>query len=361
MTMARRASPFGELLSLRQAMDRLFEDSYVRSRGVAYGSVEALALPLDIYSTPEAIVVEAALPGVRPDDVEITVLGNTLTISGTSYEDRTSPEADFMYQELRRGTFSRTVALPSNLDTHASTATFEHGMLRLSIPKAPEAKPRQIRITPTHDSSAGRGSGTGGDEPSGTQGGNDSWAAGMAPGASDESRATGFGETDGTEGVESGQPGWEAAVDSNAWTEPSASTESWGQPEGTATTGEWQQAAEVGDTWSPTSTAEGGESWGQTRDSWNQRDASNGSTWGAGTATQDPYTTPTGAAQQWQVGQEQASSTWQVAAGGSEWEDPTEIHTGVETPDSAASVGAVETQGPVTDADTRGGSEPARG
>ena len=142
--MARRPSPFGELLSLRQAMDRLFEDSYVRSRGVPYGNVETLALPLDIYSTSEAIVVEAALPGVKPEDVEITVIGNTLTISGTSFDQRTTEEPEFMYQELRRGTFARTVALPSNLDTHASTATFEHGMLRLSIPKAPEAKPRQV-------------------------------------------------------------------------------------------------------------------------------------------------------------------------------------------------------------------------
>ena len=76
MTLIRRNSPFGELLSLRQAMDRLFEDSFVRP---ALGDSSNL-LPLDVYSTDDAIVVEAALPGVRPEDVDIQVLGDTLTI-----------------------------------------------------------------------------------------------------------------------------------------------------------------------------------------------------------------------------------------------------------------------------------------
>lgn len=215
MSMARRPSPFGELLSLRQAMDRLFEDSYVRSRGEPYGNVEAMALPLDIYSTPEAIVVEAALPGVKPEDVEIVVLGNTLTITGTSHGQQVSQDADFMYQELRRGTFSRTVALPSNVGTHQSTATFDNGMLRLSIPKAPEARPRQIRITPTSPDAAGdqdAGPAGGAGAPSVT-GGPEATRAPGADGASDE-------------GAQSAH--WQPAATGN---------DDW---QGGGTTGEWQ-------------------------------------------------------------------------------------------------------------------------
>jgi HSP20 family protein len=149
MTLIRRPSPFGELLSLRQAMDRLFEDSYVRPSS-SFGSAEH-ALALDTYSTPDALVVEAALPGVKPEDVDISVQANTLTINASSGEQKEQDEDGYSYREIRRGNFSRTLALPSGLNADAATASFENGLLRLSIPKAEEAKPRQIRISPTHE------------------------------------------------------------------------------------------------------------------------------------------------------------------------------------------------------------------
>ena len=152
MSIVRRTSPFAEMLSLRQAMDRLFEDSIVRPRSLAFDAAESPWLPLDIHSTPDALVVEAALPGVKPEDVEITVTGDTLTISGSSSGESQHEERGYLMREIRRGSFSRTVTLPSDLRTEAATAGFKHGMLRLSIPKAEAAKPRQIRITPTTES-----------------------------------------------------------------------------------------------------------------------------------------------------------------------------------------------------------------
>ena len=149
MSIVRRTSPFGEMLSLRQAMDRLFEESIVRPRSLVFESTENPWLPLDIHTTPDALVVEAALPGVRPDDVEITVTGDALTINGTSSSESQSEEHGYLMREIRRGTFSRTVTLPADLKTEAASAGFEHGLLRLSIPKAEAARPRQIRITPT--------------------------------------------------------------------------------------------------------------------------------------------------------------------------------------------------------------------
>jgi HSP20 family protein len=147
MTLIRRTNPFGEMLSLRHAMDRMFEDLWTRPRDGAYSDDHSLAL--DVRSTPEAYEIEAALPGVKPEDMNISVLGETLTISGSTREDESTDEGGFSYREIRRGSFSRTVTLPGAVKADAASATFENGMLKLSIPKAEEAKPRQIEIKAT--------------------------------------------------------------------------------------------------------------------------------------------------------------------------------------------------------------------
>jgi HSP20 family protein len=151
MTLVRRPSPFGDLLSLRQAMDRLFEDSFVRPRGFGVATLDTGALALDVTSTADALVVEAALPGVKPDEVEITVENGTLTIRGTTASERRDGNGEYLVQEIRRGEFSRSVALPSGLEPDKASATFENGVLSLRIPKAEQLKPRQIRISPVSD------------------------------------------------------------------------------------------------------------------------------------------------------------------------------------------------------------------
>lgn len=167
MTIVRRPSPFGELMSLRSAMDRLFEDSFVRPFG---GSVDQLGtLPLDVTSTKDALIVEAAMPGIKPEDVDITVENGTLTIRGENREEHKEGEGENLVREIRRSSLYRTVSLPSGLEADKATASFEHGMLKLSIPKAEQVKPRQIRISPTvegtatsrSDASTGNGQGGG--------------------------------------------------------------------------------------------------------------------------------------------------------------------------------------------------------
>jgi HSP20 family protein len=143
MTLMRRNSPFGELLSLRQAMDRLFEDSFIRPGALGESQNQ---LALDVYSTEDAVVIEAALPGVRPEDVDIAVLGDTLTISGRTSEEKKSEESGYSYREIRRGSFSRSLTMPGGLDADRASAQFENGLLKLSIPKAEAAKPRQIKV-----------------------------------------------------------------------------------------------------------------------------------------------------------------------------------------------------------------------
>ena len=148
MTLVRRRSPYGELVSLRQAMDRLFEDSFFRptwsARGWAFGDENALH-------------VEAALPGVNAEDVQITVENGTLTISAESREENTrkDDQGEILVQEIRRGSVSRSITLPTGLEPDKASATFENGVLRLDIPVAETVKPRQIRITPTTSAPAG--------------------------------------------------------------------------------------------------------------------------------------------------------------------------------------------------------------
>src|SRR5918992_710734 len=113
MTLVRRTSPLGELVSLRQAMDRLFEDSFVRPRGWGIAAELGGTLPLDVTNTADALVVEAALPGVRPDDVDITVEDGTLTIRAESTEEREETQGEAIVKEIRRGSMSRTVTLPT--------------------------------------------------------------------------------------------------------------------------------------------------------------------------------------------------------------------------------------------------------
>jgi HSP20 family protein len=159
MTLVRRTSPLGELVSLRQAMDRLFEDSFVRPRPRAWSFTadSGPGLPLDITNSTDELVVEAALPGVKPEDVDVTVEDGALTISAQSREEHQETKGETIVSEIRRGSVSRTVALPSGLEPDKATATFEHGVLRLSIPRAEAVKPRQIRITPTIDGQSTNG------------------------------------------------------------------------------------------------------------------------------------------------------------------------------------------------------------
>ena len=153
MTIARRPSPFGELLSLRQAMDRLFDDGFVRPVAWNATALDHARLPVDVSVTPNELVVEAQLPGLKPDDVEITLENGMLKISGETTEDREDEKGDFVVREIRRGAIRRSISLPDGLQPDKATATFENGVLSLRIPKADDVKPRQIRISPTTNGS----------------------------------------------------------------------------------------------------------------------------------------------------------------------------------------------------------------
>lgn len=136
-----RWEPFTQATTLRDAMNRLFEESIVRPNGTT-GAGTAAAL--DVYEDGECYVVELALPGVRPEDVEVSVLGNTLTIRGT-WPARVEGR-QYLHGERASGRFERTITLPSELNRDRIEARTEHGVLHLTLPKAETARPRRIEV-----------------------------------------------------------------------------------------------------------------------------------------------------------------------------------------------------------------------
>jgi HSP20 family protein len=138
------------MVSFRNAFDRLFDETAFRPLSWGYER----HMPLDVTSTEDAITIEAALPGVRSDDVSITVHQDTLTIAVRESEEAERTEGERVYREVRRSRGSRTLTLPSGLDLDRAAATFENGMLRVSIPRAEQAKPRQIAIAPVTEGTA---------------------------------------------------------------------------------------------------------------------------------------------------------------------------------------------------------------
>ena len=141
-----RFDPFGEMVTLRQAMDRLFEDSFVSPLSWRSVNGEALSPSLDVHQTPDEIVVTAALPGLKPEDVDITITGQTLSIRGEFKADEEISRDQYLYRERRHGTFNRQLQLPVRVQGDNANADFENGVLTLRIPKAEEVKPRQIQV-----------------------------------------------------------------------------------------------------------------------------------------------------------------------------------------------------------------------
>lgn len=148
-----RWDPVGEMMTLREAMNSLFEDSYVSPRG---GRREPAGMPLDVAETKDGFVVEASLPGVKVEDIDITLQDNVLTITGEVRQEQTTGEKPNYHRvERRYGRVSRSIGLPTQVQNDKVQATLNNGILRLEIPKAEAVKPRKITVN------AGSGNGVG--------------------------------------------------------------------------------------------------------------------------------------------------------------------------------------------------------
>jgi HSP20 family protein len=147
MTIVRRRYAFPELPTFRTAFERFLEEPFVRPSEWLTLGAEGVHMPLiDAYATKEAFIVKVALPGVQAEKVETTIEGDTLSIRGSFEPFVEKEETGYLFHELPRGEFRRSLVLPAGLKTEAVDATFEHGLLTLVLPKAEEIKPRHITV-----------------------------------------------------------------------------------------------------------------------------------------------------------------------------------------------------------------------
>ena len=150
----RRWEPFYELRRMDHTLDRMWGGFFRPARTFRRWSDE-WELPLDVYQTADSIEVKASVPGVKPEDVEVTIEGNTLTLRGDS---KSAGEAgqDVLLRERRYGSFCRSVTLPAGLDTGKAEAAYQNGVLTLSIPKREETKPKSIKVEVVKDTEGGK-------------------------------------------------------------------------------------------------------------------------------------------------------------------------------------------------------------
>ena len=145
MTIIRRPSPFTEIVSLRDAMDRLFDEQLFRPLWRAEGEREFVPA-LDLYTTPEMVIAKVALPGVKSEDVDVSIAEGVVAVKGTFKEEKETTEEGYIHKELSRGAFSRTFSLPTTVKAEAATATFTDGVLTLTLPKMEQAKPTHVKV-----------------------------------------------------------------------------------------------------------------------------------------------------------------------------------------------------------------------
>jgi HSP20 family protein len=135
------------MMSLRDAMDRLIAESFVPMRGEK--SMAAAPLSVDVREQGDNFIVTAPVPGVPPDDVEITILGDTLRIRGERRESKEQSDEQnrWIIREQQYGMFDRTVALPTAVKADFAKAEFKGGVLTITLPKSEEAKERRIPVS----------------------------------------------------------------------------------------------------------------------------------------------------------------------------------------------------------------------
>ena len=140
-----RWEPMRDMMSLRDAMDRLFDDAFTRP--ISLSGVSAMPA-IDMYQTNDDVVVKATLPGVKAEDVDITVTGETLTLRGEFKQEDEKKDTSYHIREQHYGSFERSILLPTDVKADKAKADFENGVLTITMPIAEEVKPKSITIKP---------------------------------------------------------------------------------------------------------------------------------------------------------------------------------------------------------------------
>jgi HSP20 family protein len=149
MTNLTRWEPDREMMTLREAMDRLFDDAFTRPFSLMRDGGSTWSSPaVDMYQTDNEVVVKAALPGIKADEVQINVTGDILTLSGEMKHEEEKKDKSWHIREHRWGAFERSVRLPTSVISDHAKADFDNGILTITLPKSEKVKPKTITVKP---------------------------------------------------------------------------------------------------------------------------------------------------------------------------------------------------------------------
>mgnify|MGYP000849195388 FL=1 len=138
-----RWDPWREMVDVRNLMDRAFDDLFSRSP-VRYEGLGAI--DVNMIQTDNEIIVKASIPGVKPEDINISITGDTLNLRGEIKEEEEYKDANYYLKEMQYGSFSRSLPLPVKVNAEKAKAEFENGILTLTLPKTEEVKPKTITV-----------------------------------------------------------------------------------------------------------------------------------------------------------------------------------------------------------------------
>jgi len=146
--------PMREIQDMRQDMDRMFQEFFAgprRQSGVIPRMLEAgiTAPSVELIDKKKEIVLKAELPGIKKEDVELTVHDEAVTLKGEFKADKEVKKEDYYFSERRYGSFERTVTLPVEVDADGAKATFKHGVLEVTLPKKKVTKPKEVKVQVT--------------------------------------------------------------------------------------------------------------------------------------------------------------------------------------------------------------------
>lgn len=141
--MALTIRPYYRPIRLTEMMDRLFDETFARGYGLP---AEPINIALDVQAKDDEFIVYANLPGLKADDLEVEVLGNTVTLRGELFAPAADDKSNWLLQERAAGKFARSLTLPAELDSAKVEASLENGTLTLRLPKAEAARPKAIKI-----------------------------------------------------------------------------------------------------------------------------------------------------------------------------------------------------------------------
>jgi HSP20 family protein len=146
MTVLTRWEPIREFSTLQDRMNRLFRESFNDAGQDESLTTSRFAPAVDVYEDEHQVTLKIEVPGIDEKDIDVRVENNTLTVQGERKIEREEKEENYRRVERQYGTFTRTFTLPQTVDTDKVSATYDKGVLKISLPKKAEAKPKQIKV-----------------------------------------------------------------------------------------------------------------------------------------------------------------------------------------------------------------------